>query len=248
MSVSKRLRYEVLRRDNHACRYCGGSAPDVKLTVDHVVPVALGGDDEPSNLVAACADCNAGKTSSTPDAPLVEDVENDALRWSQAMAQAAEHQRLEAEQLAAYKRWIWNSWEMEHAGWPQISHEPERGWRYNSNPDRTYDWVVYQDAAYELTDDSPIHLADSEEEAEEWISKRHDRLVPRMPRDWDASAHIWMAAGIDYEDIDDAVRTAVAASHVQRQSRYRYFCGIVWRKIEDRQKIARSLLEHERDD
>lgn len=35
MPVSKRLRYEVLRRDSHTCRYCGGAAPDVKLTVDH---------------------------------------------------------------------------------------------------------------------------------------------------------------------------------------------------------------------
>ena len=41
MAVSKRLRYEILRRDNHTCRYCGESAPDVKLTIDHVVPVSL---------------------------------------------------------------------------------------------------------------------------------------------------------------------------------------------------------------
>ena len=32
MAVSKRLRFEILRRDNHACRYCGQMAPDVKLT------------------------------------------------------------------------------------------------------------------------------------------------------------------------------------------------------------------------
>ena len=56
MAVSKRTRFEVLRRDNHTCRYCGQSAPDVKLTVDHVLPVALGGHDDPTNLVAACKD------------------------------------------------------------------------------------------------------------------------------------------------------------------------------------------------
>lgn len=28
MAVSKRTRYEVLRRDNHACRYCGARAPE----------------------------------------------------------------------------------------------------------------------------------------------------------------------------------------------------------------------------
>ncbi len=90
MAVSKRLRYEILKRDNHACRYCGGTAPDVALTVDHVIPVALGGSDQPDNLVAACEDCNAGKSSVPADAPLVADVAADALRWSKAMERAAD--------------------------------------------------------------------------------------------------------------------------------------------------------------
>ncbi|AEK07836.1 HNH endonuclease [Mycobacterium phage Yoshi] len=89
MAVTKRLRYEILRRDNNTCRYCGGKSPDVTLTIDHVVPVSLGGSDDPSNLVAACKDCNAGKTSSNPDAPLVDTVSEDALRWAVAMRQAA---------------------------------------------------------------------------------------------------------------------------------------------------------------
>ena len=55
MAVTKRMRFEILRRDNHACRYCGATAPDVKLAVDHVTPVALGGTDSPDNLVASCA-------------------------------------------------------------------------------------------------------------------------------------------------------------------------------------------------
>ena len=90
MSVSKRLRYEILRRDNHTCRYCGATAPDVPLTVDHVLPVALGGSDDPDNLVAACRDCNAGKTSSNPDQPLVTQVSDDAIRWARAVARAVE--------------------------------------------------------------------------------------------------------------------------------------------------------------
>lgn len=94
MAVPKRTRYEVLRRDNFSCRYCGASAPDVKLHVDHVTPVALGGSDDPSNLVAACADCNAGKSSVAPNAELVDDVRRDALRWAKAVTVAA---RLAAE-------------------------------------------------------------------------------------------------------------------------------------------------------
>jgi len=87
MAVSKRVRYEVLRRDNNTCRYC--HATDTALTIDHVKPTALGGTDDPSNLVAACKDCNAGKSSAAPDDVLVAQVNNDALRWADAVRKAA---------------------------------------------------------------------------------------------------------------------------------------------------------------
>lgn len=90
MAVTKRTRFEVLRRDNHTCRYCGASAPDAPITVDHVTPTALGGTDDPTNLVAACRDCNAGKASTSPDAALVQDVAQDAIRWAAAMKIAGE--------------------------------------------------------------------------------------------------------------------------------------------------------------
>lgn len=113
MAVSRRLRFEILRRDNHQCRYCGSTAPDVKLTVDHVVPVALGGSDEPSNLVSACADCNAGKSASSPDAAIVEDVAADALRWARAMSRAQEAQLAERDNESEYMdafRAQWDGW------------------------------------------------------------------------------------------------------------------------------------------
>lgn len=86
MAVTKRTRFEVLRRDGHTCRYC--HATDSPLTVDHVVPVALGGSDDPSNLVACCRDCNSGKGSSNPDAGMVASVAEDALRHAQMIKQA----------------------------------------------------------------------------------------------------------------------------------------------------------------
>ena len=100
MTVSKRLRFEILRRDNHACRYCGRSAPDVELTVDHVTPVALGGSDEPPNLVTACRDCNGGKSSVPADAATVADVAQDAVRWSAAMSHAADEMTARSEDRA----------------------------------------------------------------------------------------------------------------------------------------------------
>lgn len=93
MPVSKRTRFEVLRRDNHACRYCGQTAPEVKITIDHVVPLALGGTDEPSNLVAACWDCNIGKASTKPDETVVTEVSEAALRYAR-LAKSAWDMRL----------------------------------------------------------------------------------------------------------------------------------------------------------
>lgn len=110
MSVSKRLRYEILRRDNYTCRYCGASAPDVALTVDHVLPVALGGSDEPTNLVAACRDCNAGKSSSNPDQPLIDDVSEDAIRWSRAIRLAGERVALDVHSTEKYTRDVVEAW------------------------------------------------------------------------------------------------------------------------------------------
>lgn len=89
MTVSKRLRFEILRRDNYACRYCGATAPAARLTVDHVIPVTLGGTDSPDNLVTACGDCNAGKTSVWPGSEVIEDVSDRALAWSDAIEKAA---------------------------------------------------------------------------------------------------------------------------------------------------------------
>lgn len=88
MAVSKRIRYEVLRRDNHTCRYCGDSAPNVTLQVDHVIPSALGGSDKPDNLVAACKDCNAGKSSASAADTVVADVDEKAIAMSNAFRAA----------------------------------------------------------------------------------------------------------------------------------------------------------------
>lgn len=116
MTVSRRLRFEILRRDGHACRYCGAMAPDVKLTVDHVIPVALGGSDEPPNLVTACVDCNNGKASVHPGSDLVADVAADALRWSRALAAAASNLLADREMVDAMtQRFLdeWNAWTYE---------------------------------------------------------------------------------------------------------------------------------------
>lgn len=127
MAVSKRLRYEVLRRDGHTCKYCGQSAPDVKLTVDHVMPSALGGSDDPSNLVAACVDCNSGKSASSPDASVISDVDQRAVQWAQAMQVAVERRAVELDAERGRTDAFDLAWRDWNAGGQEIPRDPT--WR-----------------------------------------------------------------------------------------------------------------------
>lgn len=56
-------RREVLRRDGHACQYCGSTR---NLTLDHVLPRSRGGQHSWDNVVAACERCNTTKSDRTP--------------------------------------------------------------------------------------------------------------------------------------------------------------------------------------
>lgn len=60
-ALSKRVRFEVFKRDRFQCQYCGQMPPAVVLHVDHIVPVAEGGGNEEPNLLTACEACNLGK-------------------------------------------------------------------------------------------------------------------------------------------------------------------------------------------
>ena len=62
-SLSKEIRFEVFKRDKFTCQYCGKSAPDVVLEVDHIKPVSKGGNNDILNLVTSCFECNRGKTN-----------------------------------------------------------------------------------------------------------------------------------------------------------------------------------------
>jgi hypothetical protein len=110
MAVTKRTRFEVLKRDNHTCRYCGGVAPDAILTVDHVLPISLGGSDDPTNLVAACRDCNMGKASTSPTEEVVADVKQSDLTHAMAMIRAGEIRMAERAKLMAFLSLFLDSW------------------------------------------------------------------------------------------------------------------------------------------
>lgn len=61
MTISKKLRFEVFKRDSFTCQYCGKAAPDVTLQADHIEPKSKGGADDILNLITSCYDCNQGK-------------------------------------------------------------------------------------------------------------------------------------------------------------------------------------------
>ena len=60
-SLSKKTRFEIFKRDSFTCQYCGKSAPDVILVIDHILPVSKGGVSDLLNLLTSCDSCNAGK-------------------------------------------------------------------------------------------------------------------------------------------------------------------------------------------
>lgn len=60
-AIGKKTRFEIFKRDNFTCQYCGKSAPNVILHIDHIIPVAEGGKNHITNLITSCAECNLGK-------------------------------------------------------------------------------------------------------------------------------------------------------------------------------------------
>lgn len=187
--ISKRLRYEILNRDQHRCRYCGATASEVALTVDHVIPTALGGTDEPSNLVTACQPCNAGKTSTNPSAATVDDVAADQLRWAAAMEKAAAIQSQRREEQRAYVASFDELW---------------CAWRYGTT----------------------------------------DEGVPGIrPEDWENSVERWHSLSVTIEDLDAWLQIAMRNNRIPSGRIWKYFCGVVWNKIQARIELAKEIAD-----
>lgn len=99
--ISKKIRFEVLKRDSFKCQYCGATPTDTLLHIDHITPVALGGKNNLDNLITACASCNLGK-SATPLSSVAPSIsmkekakeilerEKQIRAYSDALAQQAE--------------------------------------------------------------------------------------------------------------------------------------------------------------
>ncbi|KQP61092.1 HNH endonuclease signature motif containing protein [Methylobacterium sp. Leaf108] len=69
---SDKVRLRILKAHNHTCHVCGGKIdPGEGWDLDHIIPLALFGEDEESNLAPAHRKgCHSAKTA-TQDAPAI---------------------------------------------------------------------------------------------------------------------------------------------------------------------------------
>ncbi|MBD2107013.1 HNH endonuclease [Nodosilinea sp. FACHB-13] len=63
ISIPRSVREYVLNRDNHQCKSCGKKSSEVKLQIDHILPLAKGGVNDISNLQTLCKGCNQKKSA-----------------------------------------------------------------------------------------------------------------------------------------------------------------------------------------
>ena len=92
MSVSSRLRFEVFKRDNFTCQYCGRKTPLVILECDHIHPVCKGGTDDFENLTTSCYECNRGKSGNLLEHVLQnKDLHEEAIVIAEREMQIAEY-------------------------------------------------------------------------------------------------------------------------------------------------------------
>jgi hypothetical protein len=63
--ISESVQAQVRQRAGYLCEYCHASEQwqYVRFTVDHVMPLSLGGVDDLENLALACFHCNRRKTN-----------------------------------------------------------------------------------------------------------------------------------------------------------------------------------------
>lgn len=64
LTFSRKL---ILRRDKYTCGYCAKKYSIGNLTIDHILPKSLGGENSFINCVAACLPCNRKKRNRTPE-------------------------------------------------------------------------------------------------------------------------------------------------------------------------------------
>ncbi len=131
--ISAKLRSQVAERDGDRCAYCQTSEANsgIPLSIDHVLPVAKGGQTTLDNICLACRTCNEAKGKriggvdplSGQDCPLFNPIKEP---WDQHFAWSAEGIDVEGKTAvgratvealrinnpirAARRRWVLSGW------------------------------------------------------------------------------------------------------------------------------------------
>jgi hypothetical protein len=64
--ISGSVQQKIWAADSFRCVYCQAAMGEVLLTIDHFIPLELGGLNKPSNYLTACRKCNKAKGSIHP--------------------------------------------------------------------------------------------------------------------------------------------------------------------------------------
>ena len=62
-NIPRVIRRDVYRRDKFTCQFCHCQFSPKDLTIDHLVPLDLGGFDEVTNYITCCQACNQRKSN-----------------------------------------------------------------------------------------------------------------------------------------------------------------------------------------
>ncbi len=173
-SISKKIRFEVFKRDSFTCQYCGAHPPSAILHIDHILAVANGGTNVIDNLITSCEPCNLGKGA------------RDLNVAPKKLAEKIEDAKEREEQLLGYQYLL-----------------EERRNRLEDESWRVIE-IIYP-GADEVTRDEFSSVC---------------RFIERL----------------GFFDVIEAAEICWA-SHIVKQNRFRYFCGVCWnkiRKIEER--------------
>jgi len=119
MAISRKLRFDVFKRDFFSCQYCGNKPPRVVLEADHVIPKSRGGPDVMLNLVTSCFDCNRGKRDHSLDEipnPISDQLAQEKERAAQIKELTkflTKKRNLEAKQITGLGAYWFNSFKVD---------------------------------------------------------------------------------------------------------------------------------------
>lgn len=64
--ISGAVQQKVWMADGLKCMYCGRRMGDVQLSIDHFIPLEIGGKNNTSNYLSCCRRCNKDKGATNP--------------------------------------------------------------------------------------------------------------------------------------------------------------------------------------